>query len=71
MICSKTQKHSYKNYQYKININLFIFLLFKFNIHKVIGFINYWVGRLTLSLMESLLSVVFLFLCDFNKEPIQ
>jgi hypothetical protein len=57
MISSKTQKYSYKNNEYKIHIYLFIFLLFKFNIDKVIEFINYWVGRLSLSLTESLLSV--------------
>jgi hypothetical protein len=31
--------------------------------HKVIKFINYWVGRLPLSLMESLLFVDFLYFC--------
>jgi hypothetical protein len=44
-------------------IYLFIFLLFKFNIHKVIEFINYWIGRLSLSLTESLLSVDFFSFC--------
>jgi hypothetical protein len=44
-------------------IYLFTFVLFKFNIHKVIKFINYWVGRLPLSLTESLLSVDSFYFC--------
>jgi hypothetical protein len=63
IIRSKTQKYSYKN-EYKIHIHLFIFLLFKFNIHQVIEFINYWVGRLSLSLTESLLSVDSFSFCE-------
>jgi hypothetical protein len=63
MIRSRTQKYSYKNDKYKIHIYLFIFLIFKFNIHKAIEFVNYWVGRLSLPLTESLLSVDFFSFC--------
>lgn len=46
-------------------------LLFKL-VHKVIEFIDYW--REWLSLLLSKITAIyrlFLFLCDFNKEPIQ